>query len=146
MIAEEHQMSGFENATKFFHACESVKGWDECSKYVELDASFSAQCEPLVEIKTVVEYVNWMTNFCETIAPESSYKLHSSAYDDATRTATFFATFTLKHTGEGGPVPPTNRETNTEYVYIFTMTGDDKIQRIQKVWNAPWAMRELGWV
>jgi hypothetical protein len=29
-------MSGFENATKFFHACESVKRWDECSEYVEI--------------------------------------------------------------------------------------------------------------
>jgi hypothetical protein len=36
MIAKKHQMSGFENATKFFNACESVKGWDECSKYVEI--------------------------------------------------------------------------------------------------------------
>ena len=139
-------MSGFENATKFFHTCESVRGWDECSEYVEPDASFSAQCEPLVEIKTVEEYVHWMTDFCETIAPGGSYKLHSSAFDDTTRTAIFFATFTLSHTGEGGPVPPTNKETNTHYVYIITMNGDDKIQRIQKVWNAPWAMRELGWM
>lgn len=139
-------MSGFENATKFFHTCESVKGWDECSKYVEPDASFSAQCEPLVEIKTVEEYVNWMTNFCETIAPGSSYKLHSSAFDDSTGKAIFFATYTLRHTGDGGAVPPTNKETNSQYVYIFTMNSDDKIQRMQKVWNAPWAMRELGWI
>ena len=27
--------------------------------------------------KTVEEYVNWMTDFCETIAPGSSYELHS---------------------------------------------------------------------
>jgi len=139
-------MSGFENAIKFFHTCESVKGWDKCSKYVAPDASFSAQCEPLIEIKTVEEYVNWMTNFCETIAPGSSYELHSSAYDDAAKMAVFFATFTLNHTGEGGPVPPTNKETNSQYVYIFTINGDDKIQKMQKVWNAPWAMRELGWM
>jgi hypothetical protein len=138
-------MSGFKNAAKFFHACESVRGWDECSKYVEPDASFSAQCEPLVDIKTVEEYVNWMTNFCETIAPGSSYKLHSSAYDEATKSAIFFATFTLCHTGEGGPVPPTKKETQSQYVYVFEMNDDDKIQSMQKVWNAPWAMRELGW-
>ena len=139
-------MSGFENATKFFHACESVKGWDQCSKHVAPDASFSAQCEPLVEHKTVEEYVNWMTGFCETIAPSGSYELHSSSFDDETRTAIFFATYTLTHTGEGGPVPPTNKTTNTQYVYIFTMNDDDKIQEMQKVWNAPWAMRELGWM
>jgi hypothetical protein len=31
-------------------------------------------------------------------------------------------------------------------VNLFKMDDDDKIQRMQKVWNAPWAMRELGWV
>ena len=139
-------MSGFENATKFFHACESVKGWDECSQYVEPGAAFSAQCEPLVEFKTVEEYVNWMTGFCETIAPGGSYELHASCFDDTTGKAIFFATYTLTHTGEGGPVPPTNKTTNSQYVYVLTMNGDDKIQRMQKVWNAPWAMRELGWM
>ena len=139
-------MPGFENATNFFHTCESVKGWDECSQYVEPDASLAAQCEPLVDIKTVEEYVNWMTNFCETIAPGGSYKLHSSAWDDTERTAIFFATYTLCHTADGGPVPPTNKETNTDYVYILTMNDDDKVRKMQKVWNAPWAMRELGWM
>lgn len=51
-------MSAFNNATKFFHACESVKGWAECEQYVAEGAAFSAQCEPLVDIKTVEEYVN----------------------------------------------------------------------------------------
>ena len=139
-------MSGFENATQFFHACESVKGWDECSRHVDSGASFFAQCEPLVDIETVEDYVNWMTGICETTAPGSSYKLHSSAWDDATRTAIFFATFTLSHTGEGGPVPPTNKKTKTQYVYIFRMNADNKIESMQKVWNAPWAMRELGWM
>ena len=60
--------------------------------------------------------------------------------------AIFFATYTLTHTVEGGPVPPTNITTNSQYVYIFTMNDDDKIQEIQKVWNAPWEMKELGWM
>ena len=139
-------MSGFETATRFFHTCESAKGWGECSQFVEPDAPFSAQSEPLVDLKTVEAYVNWMTGICENTAPGSSYVLHTSAWDDANKKATFFGTYTLKHTGEGGPVPPTNKETNTEYVYVFTMNENDKIQEMQKIWNAPWAMTELGWM
>jgi len=135
-----------DNATNFFHACESVKGWEECSQYVEPGASFTAQSEPLVDFKTVEEYVNWMTDFCNNIAPGSSYELHSSAYDDVSKAAVFFATYTLKHTGEGGPVPPTHKETNSHYVYVLTMSDEGKIRGMQKVWNAPWAMRELGWM
>jgi len=26
------------------------------------------------------------------------------------------------------------------------MNGDDKVARMTKVWNAPWAMKELGWM
>jgi SnoaL-like domain len=139
-------MSAIENATNFFHACDSAKGWDECSQYVAEGASFHAQSEPLVDITTVEGYAIWMAGFGENVVPGSSYEIHTSAYDDASKTAIFFATFTGKHTGDGGPIPPTNKETNTHYVYIFTMNDDDKIKKMQKVWNAPWALKELGWM
>ncbi|TDJ31279.1 MAG: hypothetical protein E2O59_01020, partial [Gammaproteobacteria bacterium] len=53
-------MSAFETATDFFHACETLKGWEGCKQYVAPGAGFSAQCEPLVEIDTVEGYSNWM--------------------------------------------------------------------------------------
>jgi hypothetical protein len=139
-------MSAMENATNFFHACDSAKGWDECSQYVAEGASFHAQSEPLVDITTVEGYANWMAGFGENVVPGSSYEIHTSAYDDASKTAIFFATFTGKHTGDGGPIPPTNKETNTHYVYIFSMNDEGKIAKMQKVWNAPWALKELGWM
>lgn len=138
-------MSGFETASNFFHACESVKGWGECSQYVEPGAPFSAQCEPLIDIHTVEDYVNWMTGVCETACPENSYVLHASAYDETTNTAMFFGTYTLRHTGDGGPVPPTNKQTSSQYVYIIETSDSGKVKSMQKVWNAPWALRELGW-
>ena len=111
-------MSAMQNATDFFHACDSAKGWDECSQYVAEGASFHAQSEPLVDITTVEGYANWMAGFGENVVPGSSYEIHTSAYDDASRTAIFFATFTGKHTGDGGPIPPTNKE--TEVCISFT--------------------------
>jgi hypothetical protein len=139
-------MSAFNNASKFFHACESLGGWDECKQYVASSAVFRAQCEPLVDITSVEGYVDWMTAFGTTTAAGCSYELHSSSYDDMHRTAVFFATFTACHVGEGGPIPPTHRSTVTDYVYALSMNSDDKITRMCKVWNAPWAMRELGWI
>ena len=35
-----------------------------------------------------------------------------------------FATYTATHTGEGGPVPPTNKTTNSHYVYTMKMNGE----------------------
>ena len=72
--------------------------------------------------------------------------LHTSAYDDANATAIYFATFTGSHVGDGGPVPPTGKETNAHYVYVLKMNGDEKVVSMQKVWNAPWTMNELGWI
>ena len=139
-------MSAFDNATDFFHACESLKGWDGCEQYVAADAPFSAQSEPLVDVKTVQGYADWMMGFGATTAKGCSYDLHASAYDENSKTALFFATFTGSHVGEGGPVPPTHKTTNTEYVYILTMNGDDEVARMTKVWNGPFAMQELGWM
>ena len=53
-------MSAFETATKFFHACESLKGWEGCRAYVADGAPFTGQCEPLEDINTVEAYCEWM--------------------------------------------------------------------------------------
>ncbi len=138
-------MSAFETATDFFHACEGLKGWEGCKQYVAPNAKFTAQSEPLVDIDTVEGYAEWMAGLGNNVLLGCSYDLHSSSYDESTRTAIFFATFIGTHTGEGGPVPPTNKETNSHYVYVLTLNENDLISNMVKVWNAPWALAELGW-
>lgn len=139
-------MTSFQNAEAFFHSCESLKGWEACKDYVADNAEFLSQCEPLTEINTVKGYVDWMTGFGTAIVPGCSYKLHTSAYDEANKTAMFFATFTGSHSGEGGPVPPTNKTTNSDYVYSLKMNEEGKIESMTKIWNASWALCELGWM
>jgi hypothetical protein len=139
-------MNAFENAKKFFAACEAAEGWAVCKDYVVADAPFIAQCEPLVDVNTVEAYCEWMAGFVRTVAPGATYDLHTACYDEATRTAVFFATYHATHTASGGPVPPTNKATHTDYVYVLTMNGDGKVARMVKVWNASWALKELGWM
>ena len=138
-------MSAFENATRFFHACESLQGWEGCREYVAPDASFEAQCEPLADVRSVEAYCEWMAGLGSGPLEGCSYHLRSSSYDEANGIAVFFATFTGAHVADGGPVPPTNKRTNTDYVFALTMNGDGKVQKMCKVWNASWALRELGW-
>lgn len=138
-------MTPFEVATAFFHACEGLKGAEGCQQYMAGNATFDAQCEPLAEIKTAAAYCDWMAAIGSGPLEGCSYDLHNATYDDATRTALFYGTFTGRHTGEGGPVPPTKMEANSHYVYVLTMDADGKVSHMVKIWNAPWALRELGW-
>ena len=138
-------MSAFDTATNFFHACENLKGWDGCKEYVSPGATFEAQCEPLVDVKTVEAYCEWMAGLGKGPLEGCSYTLRSSAYDEANGSAIFFGTFTGTHVGEGGPVPATNKQTNTDYVYVLKMNSEGKIESMCKIWNAPWALKELGW-
>jgi hypothetical protein len=138
-------MSAFETATKFFHACESLQGWDGCKDYVAAGATFSAQCEPLVDIDLVEAYCGWMAAVGKGPLEGCNYELQSSSYDEVNRTALFFATFTGTHVGDGGPVAPTMRQTKTDYVYALTMNDKGKVAKMRKVWNAPWTFKELGW-
>lgn len=62
-------MNLFKNAKKFFHTCESMKGWDACKDMVAENAEFNAQCGPLAEVKTVNAYVDWLTGFGTITAP-----------------------------------------------------------------------------
>jgi hypothetical protein len=138
-------MSAFENAKKFFDACEAPKGWAGCEPYVAKGATFKAQSEPLVDVTTVEQYCEWLKGLVNAALPGATYDLHAASFDDTTNTATFFATFNAKHTGDGGPVPPTNKETHTDYVYVLKMGPDNKVAHMTKIWNAPWALKELGW-
>ena len=138
-------MSAFDNAKRFFEACEAPEGWAGCAAYVEPGASFVAQSEPLTDIDTVEGYAEWMKAFGTGPAAGATYELHSSSFDPETNTAVFFATYHAKHVGEGGPVPPTQQETHSHYVYVLTMNDADKVSHMVKIWNAPWALRELGW-
>src|SRR5258708_15540426 len=106
-------MTAFENATKFFIACDTAQGWDACQPYVTDGAAFIAQSEPLTDIHTVKAYCEWMGAFGNTTVPGATYDLHTSSYDEKTRTSAFFGTYHAKHTVAGGPVPPTNKETHT---------------------------------
>ena len=138
-------MSAFETATKFFHACESLEGWAGCRDYVADGAAFSAQSEPLTDVNTVEAYCEWMAGLGKGPLEGCGYELHSASYDEESRTAIFFATFTGTHVNDGGPVPPTGQQTNSHYVYALTMDGDGKVAKMCKIWNAPWALKELGW-
>ena len=42
-----------ETAKAFFTSCETGKGWDSCKAFCKPDATFSAQAEPLADVKTV---------------------------------------------------------------------------------------------
>ncbi len=139
-------MTAFENARKFFAACEASEGWEGCQQYVAEGATFRAQSEPLIEVTTVQAYCDWMAGLGKTTLQGATYDLHAASFDEETSTALFFATFHARHTGDGGPVAPTNKETHTDYVYALKMNDENKVSGMVKIWNAPWALRELGWM
>ena len=118
-------MNSFRNAEAFFHNCESAKGWEECKDYVTDNANFSAQSEALAGINKVKDYVNWLAGLSSITMPGCSYKVHASSYDESTETALFFATFTGTHLGEGGPIPPTNKTTNSGTITINNGVNGD---------------------
>ena len=43
-------MNAFENAKKFFEACEAPASWAGCKPYVAANAPFVAQSEPLTDV------------------------------------------------------------------------------------------------
>jgi len=128
---------------KFFEACETGKGWAGCKPYCLENATFSAQAEPLAEMQTLEAYTEWMKGLC-SVMPDASYDLKSFALDSERGNIAAYAVFSGTHTGEGGPVPPTGKRTQSDYVYVMEFQ-DGKIRHMTKIWHAGWAMKELGW-
>ena len=131
-------------AQEFFAACEAGKGWDVCRRYCKPDATFSAQAEPLADVKTLQQYADWMKGLM-TILPDGRYELKSFAADEERKNVTAYAVFHGTHTGPGGPCPPTGKSTASDYVYVMDFDGE-KIRNMTKIWHAGLAMKQLGWV
>jgi hypothetical protein len=139
-------MSKIDIATEFFHACEGLKGSAGCADMVAEGASFEAQSEPIADIDTVLGYCDWMQAVGQGPLAGCQYEIVNSSFDEATSTAMFFGLFTATNGGEGGPVPPTGKSTKSHYVYTVTVNDDNKVSHMVKIWNAPWALTELGWM
>jgi hypothetical protein len=61
-------------AQAFFEACETGKGWEGCKAYCSPNATFSAQAEPLLDVKTLEQYADWMKAIMG-ILPDGRYDL-----------------------------------------------------------------------
>ena len=81
-------MSAFDNAKKFFDACEAPLGWEGCKEYCVDGAGFVAQSEPLADVTTIEAYADWMHGFGTVTAKELH---HLIAQDIAIRQAQFTA-------------------------------------------------------
>jgi predicted ester cyclase len=131
-------------AKQFFDACETGKGWAGCQAWCVPGASFRAQSEPLVSVTTLQAYTDWMQGLLKFM-PDGRYEVKSFATDEARGNVSAYGVFSATHTGEGGPCPPTGKSTTADYVYVMEFDGD-KIRHMTKIWNAPWTMKELGWM
>ena len=129
-------------AKQFFDACETGKVWAECRKYCTPNATFSAQAEPIANVRTLEEYTEWMKGLL-TFFPDGRYEVKSFATDAERNNVTAYGVFSGTHTGPG-PVPPTGKSTRTDYVYVMQFTGD-KISHMTKIWHSGLALKELGW-
>jgi predicted ester cyclase len=132
-----------ERAEKFFEACETGQGWNECRMYCSPDATFTCQADALSQINTLQNYTEWMKGFF-TPVPDGRYELKAFAVDEEHYKVIAFGIFRGIHSGEGGPLPPTGRQVESEYVYVMDFNGDC-IQHMTKIWNDGFALKQLGW-
>ncbi len=131
-----------ESARAFFDACETGGGWEACAAYCTPDATFSAQAEPLADVRTLAAYTEWMKGLM-TVLTDGRYEVKSFATDAERHNVCAYGVFTGTHLA-GGPCPPTGKATRTDYVYVMQFEGG-KISHMTKIWHSGLAMKELGW-
>ena len=132
-----------DTAAKFFDACETGGGWEACAAYCHEGATFSAQAGALGDVDTLQAYTDWMKGMF-TPCPDGRYELKSFAVDTERNNVSAYGVFRGTHTGEGGPVPPTGKSVEADYVYVMQFEGD-KIRHLTKIWNDTYSLQQLGW-
>jgi len=132
-----------DTARQFFDACESGKGWQACSRYCHPAATFSAQAGALAGVDTLEAYTEWMKGLL-TPLPDGAYEVRLFAVDEDRRNVAAYAVFRGTHSGEGGPVPPTGKRLEADYVYVMQFDAE-RIRHMTKIWNDGASLRQLGW-
>lgn len=132
-----------DTAKLFFDACETGKGWEGCEQFCDPDATFAAQVDTLDGIDTLQAYTEWMKGLLKLL-PDGTAEVRSFAVDETRHSVSAYGVFRGTHTGEGGPVPPTGKSAEADYVYVMTFDGD-KIRHMTKIWNDGITLRQLGW-
>ena len=132
-----------QTAEEFFEACETGKGWDGCAQYCQTGATFSAQAGALADVRTAKEYTDWMKGLMQ-IAPNGTAEIRSFGVDEARDNVVIYGVSRGAHTGEGGPVPPTGKSVEADYVYVLEF-DDGKIRHLTKIWNDGISLQQLGW-
>jgi predicted ester cyclase len=135
--------SMIETAERFFIACETGKGWEGCAPYCHPGATFTAQTDTLDGIETLQAYTEWMKGLL-TLLPDGQAEVRSFSADEIRSKVTAFGVFRGTHTGDGGPVPPTGKSAEAEYVYVMDFDGD-KIRHLTKIGNDGFTLHQLGW-
>jgi predicted ester cyclase len=143
MSSIKETISSKETAEKFFDACETGKGWELCKQFCHPQATFAAQAEVLAGVNSLEAYTEWMKGLL-TPLPDGRYEVRSFAVDEDRRNVAAYGVFRGKHTGEGGPVPPTAKQVEADYVYIMEFEGE-RIRHMTKVWNDEMSLKQLGW-
>jgi predicted ester cyclase len=133
-----------DTAEQFFQACDAGKGWEGCKRYCHPGATFSVQAEALAGIKTLEAYTDWMKGFFP-LAPDGRAEVRAFAVDEGRNSVIAYGVFRATHTGQGGPVPPTGKRCETDYVYVMAFDGG-RIRHLTKIWNDGVCLKQLGWV
>jgi len=132
-----------ETAQRFFDACETGQGWEGCQSYCHPDATFSSQTTVLDGVDTLQAYTDWMAGMTGPL-PDASYEIRAFAVDPDRNNVSAYGVFRGTHTGEGGPVPPTGKSFEADYVYVMDFDGD-RIRHMTKIWNDGISLKQLGW-
>src|SRR5258705_11160409 len=112
-----------ETAERFFDACETGKGWQGCEQYCHPGATFAAQADALADVTTLEAYTEWMKGLL-TILPDGTAEVRSFAVDETRNNVAAFDVFPGTHTGEGGPVAPSRKYAEADYVYVMDFDRD----------------------
>jgi len=93
----------------------------------------------------MLEYAEFMKGLISGPMPDFSYKIESITSNS--NEVVFYATMTGSHTGERGPIPPSNPPLKTFATYVYRVVFNDelKVVKMTKCFDIYTAFSKLNW-
>jgi predicted ester cyclase len=80
-----------------------------------------------------------------TPVPDGAAEVRSFAVDEDRKNVAAYGVFRGTHTDEGGPVPPTGKRVEADYVYVNGVRWRPH-SHMTKIWNDGVSLKQLGWM
>eukprot|EP00697_Spironema_sp_BW2_P006648 gnl/Spiro4/20751_TR10106_c0_g1_i1.p1 gnl/Spiro4/20751_TR10106_c0_g1~~gnl/Spiro4/20751_TR10106_c0_g1_i1.p1 ORF type:complete len:405 (-),score=121.48 gnl/Spiro4/20751_TR10106_c0_g1_i1:124-1308(-) len=140
-----HKKEMIDKATQLFEALDSGSGPECVRDYIDVLKPAEMSCESGLPNfpTTILGYAKWLQDLKEGPLPDLRSEIQQLTSGE--RVVHILGVMRATHLADQGPVPPTNKPSISNFVYVMEFDAGNKVVHLTKVHDVKHMYDQLGW-